>query len=380
MRLSAFLLSLFLVPLTVTAADIERIWLTCNNHRPDRIVVNWYSDQPGDSVVYFGTAPDSLQTISQPGNARLHHVEIPLPQRDTVYHYSVQTGTQKSSRATFKAFPTDVLRIAVAADWQSQPDLSQLRKDDVHLLLTAGDNIRNLWQTCGPGKPECIEPYLQLIGKYPQLFRSTPFMPVLGNHDREAHPRGQQPPAHAVYDVEATAFRRVFALPDEEWKWHFDLPDFDLRLIALDFNHTSDFGTTWQTCHSFGHDSEQYRWYEQLTQNNPGLTVTLYNERNATMRGKLKGDWHKLFQRGTLCVTGFGYFAERAEVDGLTCYNTSLSGTGTKYPDPHSKFLAGQDSYLLLTCNRAAGTMTAELKNLKGEVLDRQIFSAAKSQ
>lgn len=378
MKLSAFLLSLFLVPLTVTAADIERIWLTCNNHRPDRIVVNWYSDQPGDSVVYFSTSPDSLQTISQSGNARLHHVEIPLPQRDTVYHYSVQTGTQKSSLATFKAFPTDVLRIAVAADWQSQPDLSQLQKDDVHLLLTAGDNIRNLWQTCGPGKPECIEPYLQLIGKYPQLFRSTPFMPVLGNHDREAHPRGQQPPAHAVYDVEATAFRRVFALPGEEWKWHFDLPDFDLRLIALDFNHTSDLGTTWQTCHPFGHASEQYRWYEQLTQTNPGLTVTLYNERNATMRGKLKGDWHKLFQRGTLCVTGFGYFAERAEVDGLTCYNTSLSGTGTKYPDPHSKFLAGQDSYLLLTCDRAAGTMTAELKNLKGDVLDRQTFSAAR--
>ncbi|QDU00631.1 hypothetical protein V6x_03060 [Gimesia chilikensis] len=378
MRLSAFLLSLFLVPLTVTAADIERIWLTCNNHRPDRIVVNWYSDQPGDSVVYFGTTADSLQTISQPGNTRLHHVEIPLPQRDTVYHYSVQTGTQKSSRATFKAFPTDVLRIAVAADWQSQPDLSQLQKDDVHLLLTAGDNIRNLWQTCGPGKPECIEPYLQLIGKYPQLFRSTPFMPILGNHDREAHPRGQQPPAHAVYDVEATAFRRVFALPDEEWKWHFDLPEFDLRLIALDFNHTSDFGTTWQTCHPFDHDSEQYRWYEQLTQSNPGLTVTLYNERNATMRSKLKGDWHQLFRRGTLCATGFGYFAERAEVDGLTCYNTSLSGTGTKYPDPHSKFLAGQDSYLLLTCNRAAGTMTADLKNLKGDVLDRQTFSAAR--
>ncbi|QDT25049.1 hypothetical protein Enr10x_03430 [Gimesia panareensis] len=375
MRLAALLLSLCLLPATVAAAEIERIWLTCNAPQPDRIVVNWQSDQPGDSVVHFGLSPEKLQTISQPGNTRLHHVEIPLTKQDTVYHYAVQTGNKKSSLATFKAFPTDVLRIAVAADWQSLPDLSHLRKDNVHLLLTAGDNIRNLWQACGPGNQDCIKPYMQLIGKYPQLFRSTPFMPVLGNHDREAHPRGKQPPEYAVYDVDATAFRSVFALPDDEWKWHFDIPEFDLRLIALDFNHTSDFGTTWQTCHPFDHDSAQYRWYAQLTRTNPAHTVTLYNERNATMRGKLKGDWQKLFQRGTLCITGFGYFAERAEVDGLTCYNTSLSGTGTRYPDPHSKFLASQDSYLLLTCERKTGAMTAELKNLNGEVLDRQTFT-----
>ena len=378
MKLISFLFCLALLASPLSASEIQRIWLTCNSHHPDRIVVNWQSEQPGASVVHFGLSPESLQTITQPGHGRLHHVEIPLTKRDTTWHYSVQTGDATSPLATFKAFPTDVLRVAIAADWQSLPDLSALRKDDVHLLLTAGDNIRNLWQTCGPGKQDCIEPYMQLIGKYPQLFRSTPFMSVLGNHDREAHPRGKQPPQHAVYDVDATAFRRVFALPDEEWKWHFDLPAFNLRFIALDFNHTSDFGTTWQTCHPFDRDSAQYRWYEQLTRSNPGHTVTLYNERNATMRNKIQGAWQKLFRRGTLCVTGFGYFAERAEVDGLTCYNTSLSGTGTKYPDPHSKFLAGQDSYLLLTCDRAAGTMTAELKNLKGDVLDRQTFSAAR--
>ncbi|HAH46142.1 MAG TPA: hypothetical protein DCM07_15070 [Planctomycetaceae bacterium] len=93
------------------------------------------------------------------------------------------------------------------------------------------------------------------------------------------------------------------------------------------------------------------------------------------MRGQLQGEWHKLFQRGTLCVTGFGYFAERAEVDGVTYYNSSLSGTGTQYPDPHSKFLAGKDSYLLLTCDRNSGVLTVELKSLKNEVLDRQQFS-----
>ncbi|WP_417392923.1 metallophosphoesterase [Gimesia sp.] len=375
MKYYSCLLCLLFFSVTASAAEIQHIWLTHQSHQPDKIVVNWSTSLPGNSIVHFGLAPDSMATVKKADNTSLHHVEIPLAARDAIYHYRVQTGTQFSDLATFKAYPTDRLRVAIVADWQARPDLSSLLKDDIHLLLTAGDNISNLWQTCGPGKPDCIEPYLNLIGAYPELFRSTPFMPILGNHDREVYPRGKQPPEHAVYDVEATAFRRFFELPDEEWKWRFDIPEFGIRFAALDFNHISDRGTTWQTCHPLDRESEQYRWYESMTQKHPGHLVTLYNERNATMRGQLQGEWQKLFQRGTLCVTGFGYFAERAEVDGVTYYNSSLSGTGTQYPDPHSKFLAGKDSYLLLTCDRNSGVLTVELKSLKNEVLDRQHFS-----
>lgn len=370
-----FLLGIFFTPATVSAAEIEHIWLTHQSHQPDKIVVNWSSSLPGNSVVHFGLTPDSMTSIQKEGTSTLHHVEIPLTVRDALYHYRVQTGKQYSDIATFKACPTNSLRVAIVADWQSRPDLSSLLKDDVHLLLTAGDNISNLWQTCGPGKPGCIQPYLKLIAAYPELFRSTPFMPVLGNHDREVYPRGNKPPERAVYDVDATAFCRFFALPDEEWKWKFDIPDFNIRFVGLDFNHISDLGTTWQTCHSLDRDSEQFRWYESITQNSSGHLVTLYNERNATMRNQLQGDWQRLFQRGTLCVTGFGYFAERAEAGGVMYYNTSLSGTGTQYADPHSKFLAGKDTYLLLTCDRNSGVLTVELKSLKNEVLDRQHFS-----
>jgi len=369
------LLCLLYTSAPISAAEIQHIWLTHRSQQPDRIVVNWSSTLPGNSIVHFGLAPDTLTTIKIEENASLHHVEIPLTARDAIYYYRVQTGKQHSEIAIFKAYPTDSLRVAIVADWQSRPDLSSLLKDDVHLLLSAGDNISNLWQTCGPGKPDCIQPYLELIGAYPELFRSTPYMPVLGNHDREVYPRGKKPPEHAVYDVKATAFRRFFELPDKEWTWKFDIPEFDIRFVALDFNHISDLGTTWQTCHPLDQNSEQYRWYESITQNPPGHLVTLYNERNATMRNQLQGDWQRLFQRGTLCVTGFGYFAERAEAAGVTYYNTSLSGTGTQYADPHSKFLAGKDSYLLLICDRNSGALTVELKSLKNEVLDRQHFS-----
>ncbi len=187
--------------------------------------------------------------------------------------------------------------------------------------------------------------------------------------------KGSKPPAEPVYDVEATAFRRFFELPGDEWKWHFDVPEFDLRFIALDFNHISDLGTTWQTCHPFGEDSEQFRWYEQLMEKPPGLVVTLYNERNSSIRNQAQKRWHELFRRGTCCITGFGYFAELAEVDGLAYYNTSLSGKGSQYPDPHSKFLVAEDTYVLLTISRG-GKMVAEIKSLAGKVLNRREFAA----
>jgi len=105
----------------------------------------------------------------------------------------------------------------------------------------------------------------------------------------------------------------------------------------------------------------------------PPFVATLYNERNASIRSQAKKQWHDLFSRGTCCITGFGYFAERAEVDGFLYYNTSLNGRGDQYPDPNSKFFAGEDSYVLLTVKRN-GPMTVEIKSLKNTVLDRRDF------
>jgi hypothetical protein len=191
-------------------------------------------------------------------------------------------------------------------------------------------------------------------------------MPALGNHDREIRPRGPRPPPEPVYDVDATAFREFFELPDDEWKWHFDVPEFGVRFVALDFNHISDSGTTWQSCHEFGQDSEQFQWYQRLTADSPRFVVTLYNERNSTMRGH---GWHELFRQGTACITGFGHFGERAELGGTLYFNTSLLGKGSKYPDANSKVLHSKDNYMLLTLT--AASLTIALKSLDGEVLDQ---------
>lgn len=370
-RLFALLSALVLLGAQTCQAQVERVWLSHRSPDPSKIVVSWTTATPSESVVRYGLSKKYDGEVRLEGTRTLHHVEIPLSERGAVYHYSVGPKEIASADATFKSLPTDELRIAVVANWHSKTDLSALLADDVHLLLTGGDNVSSIWQSCGEGNVDCVKPYEQLVDAYPALFRSTPFMPVLGNHDREIRPRGPRPPVEPVYDVDATAFRKFFELPGDEWKWRFDIPEFNLRLIALDFNHTSDFGTTWQTCHPFQKDSKQFRWYEQQFDAKPKFVVTVYNERNATMRGVDKGAWHQLFRQGTACITGFGHFNERAEVDDLLYFNTSLAGKGTKYPDPKSQVLFSENGYVLMTLSREKPSLTIELKSLDGKVLDR---------
>lgn len=93
------------------------------------------------------------------------------------------------------------------------------------------------------------------------------------------------------------------------------------------------------------------------------------------MRAQERGAWHDMFRKGTIAITGFGYYAERAEVDGFTYYNTLLSGKGNQYPDPQSQFLKGQDSYILLTLTKNPPKMVVEIKGLNGSVLDRREYS-----
>ncbi|MGC4005647.1 MAG: hypothetical protein QM811_22015 [Pirellulales bacterium] len=88
------------------------------------------------------------------------------------------------------------------------------------------------------------------------------------------------------------------------------------------------------------------------------------------MRNAAGGAWRKEFARGSAVLTGFGYFAERAEADGIPYVNTSLGGRGAKYPDPASKFFASEDNYLLLTAVPDGKILRIELKSLTGKVLD----------
>jgi hypothetical protein len=353
------------------AAPIERIWLSHASADNTRIVICWETAGPGESIVEFGATPALGQSVRQAGPTQLHQVEIPLPATHGPWHYRVRSGHSASPILTARGLEKDAFRAVVVgnlgyvkADWPAA-----VLREAPHLLLSAGDNVPQLHQ----GKrvaDDDITAFRRLIDRAPELFRTTPFMPVLGNHDREVRPRGPQPPEDPVYDISATAFRRFFALPGDEWKWAFDVPAFDLRFIAVDLNHISDLGTTWQSCHDFTEGSEQLEWYRRtIAASRQPFLITLYNERHGAVRGTARGAWWPSLAQNNALITGFGYYAERAMVKGLPCINTSVSGRGHRYPDSASVFIESEDNYVLLAF--APGRKARiELRSLEGRTLD----------
>jgi hypothetical protein len=357
----------------VVADDTPRIWLGMSRSEPSHLVVNWETEIATKGVLQHGSS-QACEMQTESAEAARHEVEIPFPKEGKDLFYRIGTGERTTPVYRVRSLDTETLRVAIVGDWQGKPDFSALLADKPQLLATAGDNVARLWDGKQQGDKQNVGPYRQLVDRYPELFRTIPVLPALGNHDREILPRGKtRYPAQPTYDPEATAFRTFFSLPGDEWKWHLDVPGVGLRLIALDLNHTSDFGTTWQTCHPFDAESEQYRWYQGLVSDpKPSFIVTLQNEQNVAMRGRAGGVWPKLYTQGSAVVTGFGYFAERAEVDGFPYLNTSLNGRGAQYKDPKGVFLAGEDTYVLLTVTKEPSEASLEIKSLTGKVLDRR--------
>lgn len=372
-----FSLCLFTIPALSGAAGIERIWLTHQTTDPSRLVVNWETDAPGHSEVEYGSTAALGAKAQGDESGTLHHVEIPFAAGPGELHYRVKSGGESSAVYTVKSYPADELRVVVIADtgYAKAPWAGAVLREKPHLLLSAGDHVPSL-HAGQPVPRETTAAFSKLVALAPELFRLTPWMPLLGNHDREIRPRGPKPPPEPVYDVEATAFREFFALPAPEWHWHFDLPAFGVRVIALDLSHLQDHGTTWQTSHPFARDSEQFASYRDLiAASRQPFVVTLYNEQNSRVRGLESGEWGRMIGQGSLAITGFGYFGERAEADGFSYYNTSVSGTGSRYADPKSVVLKGEDNFLLLTLRREPAILRVEMKNLNGETLDRKEFS-----
>ena len=338
------------------------------------MVISWETDAAGDSVVEHGDSPRLGMQVVGESSGRLHHVQIPLPDKGAVY-YRVRTGSDTSAVHQIREAPTDEFRAVVIGDagYAKNPWGAAVLKEKPHLLLTAGDNVASLHSGQAVNADDHTA-FSRLIDAHPALFRTTPMLPALGNHDREIRPRGPRPPPEPVYDIEATAFRSFFALPGDEWIWTFAVPKFGVRFAALDLNHLSDFGTTWQTCHPWQRGTAQFDWYNLLTQmSRDPFLITIYNEQNSRVRSLEDGEWGLMIRRGTLAVTGYGYFAERAEVDGFSFYNTCLDGTGDKYADPRSQLLKSVDSYLLFTF-RPGAPLKVDFKSLDGAVLDRREF------
>lgn len=375
----AILVASLLFNLSVRADYITRIWLTHPTSDASTLMVNWETDTPGPSRVDYGPGENLDHERGSENSVTLHHVEIPFPREGTL-RYRVSTGSHCSAIHSVKSYSGDQLRIALAADWQDLPKLNGVLRDDPHLLISCGDLISGLMRLDQPGDIENTAPFSKLIDAYPTLFAQTPFMPVLGNHDRQIYYRLLQPPPEPVYDLKATAFQRFFPLPNPGRTWCLDIPGFDVRILGLDLSHTPDAGTTWQSCQAFDTGSAQFTWYrDAMASSHQRFVLTVYNEWHHLVGKLAEGEWMKLIKRGSAAVSGFGLFAEQADFDGLPCFNTALK-TGDIYSNgPRTRFYQKAPSYLLFSIPKEVGPLRAEFKSLDGRLMNTTVWPGRKS-
>ena len=140
-------------------------------------------------------------------------------------------------------------------------------------------------------------------------------------------------------------------------------------------NDSSRITVNWETTQPGTKDAVQHLWYAaEVARRDAPFVITVNNERNATMRGYDGGVWAPFFQQSSAVITGYGYFGERAEVDGVPYFNTCLKGNGDLYKDPKSAFVTQEDNYLLLTFTKNSPAMTIIIKNMRGETLDTRVI------
>ena len=159
----------------------------------DGATVSWRTDAPSDSVVWFGSDPQNLNTmVSDPTPTIDHQVRVTGLDPDTTYYYAVGFGTTGLAGATsdhyFTTAPTPgtpkKTRVWVVGD-SGTGNQNAARVRDAWLNHPGGGQA-DLWLMLGDNAYEVgldIEHQAGVFDMYPMVLRNTCVWPTLGNHD-----------------------------------------------------------------------------------------------------------------------------------------------------------------------------------------------------
>lgn len=189
----------------------------------DSIVVMWETDVAAGSRVDFGGT-----FVEDATPATIHEMQLTGLVADTVYSYTVTSGTTTSPMSIFSTAPDALrsFRFVAYGDTRTQYTehaavVQAIINSAPEFVIHVGDLVTDgrtydLWET------EFFDPAYSLM-------INTPMLPVLGNHE---------------YD--AAWYYNLFSLPSNEQWYAFTYGN--VRLIGLN------------TCASYAPESEQYTW------------------------------------------------------------------------------------------------------------------------
>jgi hypothetical protein len=183
---------------------------------PTSLVVRWRTDTTEASFVRYGLTRDALTLTAKAEGVSTEHI-VPLSglQPATAYFYSVggapekgnADGDDKPLKSPIYAFttppragPAEPTRVWVLGDAGTK-NATQIAVRDVYYKFTAG-RATNLWLMLGDNAyPDGTDTDYQkaVFEVYPDMLRTVPLWPTLGNHD--GHSANSITQSGVYYDI-----------------------------------------------------------------------------------------------------------------------------------------------------------------------------------
>jgi len=229
---------------------------------PTSMVVRWRTDATEASVVSFGAERGKLTNVARSEGVSVEHVvQLTGLQPATTYYYSVgavplpppsaekkSSGEDAPGRASVYSFTTPPVagpakpsRIWVLGDPGTKNSV-QAAVRDVYMKYT-GSRPTDLWLMLGDNAyPDGTDADYQkaVFEMYPQMLRTSPLWPALGNHDAKSANSITQ--SGVYYDIFTLPTRAQAggAMSGTEAYYSFDYAN--IHFICLD-SHDSDRST-----------------------------------------------------------------------------------------------------------------------------------------
>jgi predicted phosphodiesterase len=346
-------------------SPVKMPWVSWFGDPAHQVYVSWETEANSTGHVTYGLSlEDQTEFISSPTFSQIHHVILSglIPNR--TYFYSVYADAKVHGTGQFRTAPEDQttpIRWAMTSDTQ-QPKFHKggfprlveaLAGQNYSFVTLSGDLVdegRYKWN------------YDDFFATAAPLFKNTPFVPVVGNHDRYSDPNS--------------------------WFHPYFINHENRSLFYYSFNYSMVHFTI---CHfTYAYESEfsdaQMNW----------LVNDLANAQNQTFRvimfhcpiqgQAFYGNNTRLLTRilplleeynVQLCVTGHEHSVQRTQLGNVTHYVVGTGGgafdPGLR-PHPEAQFMSITPAYL--DVQASATEMTIRVTAPEGTILDTHTIPA----
>jgi acid phosphatase type 7 len=176
------------------------------------MTISWRTSNAESGFVDYGSDLNSLTRIAENKNGIQHAIRLTGLQPNTTYYYRVGNDATMTSLYNFTTMATHPLLVRFCAYGDTRPPNSR----NAEVVERMAEKIPEFWLHVGDlvGGGGTLENWNTFLDEIRPLTPSSPFMPVIGNH--EYYDESSNDPVN---------FKEIFALPGDESSYAFSVGD-----------------------------------------------------------------------------------------------------------------------------------------------------------